>query len=183
MIRKKNIKSILLLASMILVIIAVVGGTLAFLLDTAGPVENTFTPSEVPIEVMEYLDGSTKSNVRIKNTGNVDAYIRAKVIVNWKKTTGEIVASVPAGYIYDLESPETGWVLHNGYYYFTSKVEPQTETETYLIPRCTVKMPENPEYELQVDIIAQSIQADGEDANGRTPAEIAWGVNPATLVN
>jgi len=178
-------KSAVLLTSLVLVMTAVVGGTLAFLLDTAGPVENTFTPSEVPIEVWEDVKNGYKENVQIKNTGNVDAYIRAKVLVNWV-TTGDdgnkyIVpeSQMPAGYGKDISYGTDGWKYNeeDGFYYYTSKVGSQVLTNNLInVCEMTYNGEGAPQYELQVDIIAQSIQAEPENV-----VLTEWGVNPESL--
>lgn len=176
MIRKKNIKPILLLASLILAITAVVGGTLAFLLDTAGPVENIFEPTRVPIEVEETLDGTTKKAVSIKNHGNIPAYIRVKVLINWVNDAGEIV--IADGLPMEekvLVGIAKEWEKHtDGYYYYTKPV-PAGGSTGYLIGVEGYKYSEDT-YNLQVEFLAQSIQTE--------PANVVvdmWDVDPTEL--
>ena len=77
-------KSLLLVAGIVLMLTIAIGGTIAYIVTNTQPVVNTFTPGGVPIEINEKFDGTTKSDVTIKNKGNVPAYIRAKIIVTWK---------------------------------------------------------------------------------------------------
>ena len=65
------------LMAIIMLIGAVIGSTVAFLITNTGPVENTFAYASVSCEVKEDFNGSTKKDVQIKNTGSTDAYIRA----------------------------------------------------------------------------------------------------------
>ena len=62
--------------------------SLAFLFTQTDPVENVFDNAYVACEVFENgpggegkFDGQTKTNVRIKNTGDVQSYIRAAVVL------------------------------------------------------------------------------------------------------
>ena len=49
-----------------------------------------------------------KKNVTVTNTGNVDAFIRAAIIVTWKDSAGNIAATVPVeGYDYNLKLTQT----------------------------------------------------------------------------
>ena len=119
---KKSKKPAALLASLALVLGIMVAGTIAFLVTNTGPVVNTFTPTNVPPEIHEEFDGTTKSNVTIENQGNTDAYIRAAVMVNWVDESGNVLGQVPVEgtdytITYDLDN---GWVQGaDGYYYWT----------------------------------------------------------------
>ena len=63
--------------------------------------------------------------MQVKNTGTTDAYIRATYVVNWLDKDGGIVASVPAGYSYDLRiNPDSKWKEIGGYYYYPDPVAP-----------------------------------------------------------
>ena len=170
-------KTLFALLAIVMVIGAVVGTTVAFLITNTGPVENKFAYASVSCEVKEDFNGNTKENVQITNTGNTDAYIRATYVVNWlDSATGNIVASVPEGYSYTLEeNPYSKWTEGNdGYFYYLSPVAPGESTPGSLLT-CTVTRPENPEYRLSVEILATAIQS--------TPAKAvteAWGVTPAS---
>ena len=69
----------------------------------------------------------------------------------------------------------------DGYYYYKSKVSADNET-SILFTGCKLadgaKAPDG--YYLSVEIVAQSIQADGTDASGNHPVTLAWG---ATVKN
>ena len=164
-------KTFFTLLAIIMLIGAVVGTTVAFLVANTEKVENTFTYASVSCEVEENFDGSKKSNVRIKNTGNTDAFIRATYVVNWLDKDGNIAASVPEGYSYSLtENPDKKWTEIDGYFYYLSPVAPGASTPGSLL-NCTVTYPENPEYTLSVEILATAIQS-----NPAKAAESAWGI-------
>ena len=169
-------RTAILFMAIIMLIGAVIGSTVAFLITNTGPVENKFAYASVSCEVKEDFNGSTKKDVQIKNTGSTDAYIRATYVVNWVDAQGNIVASVPEGYSYTLtENPGGKWTKRaDGYFYYLASVAPGKSTPGSLLT-CTVTHPENPEYRLSVEILATAIQS--------TPAKAvkeAWGVAPAS---
>ena len=165
-------KTLFALLAIVMVIGAVVGTTVAFLIDETAPVENAFEYAKVSCEVTEEFKNNTKEHVQVKNTGTTDAYIRATYVVNWLDTQGNIVASVPDSYSYTLtENPDGEWTKGNdGYFYYLSPVALGESTPGSLLT-CTVTRPENPEYRLSVEILATAIQSQPAKAVGE-----AWGV-------
>ena len=87
----KNKKQKMLVLSLAVVLLVGVGTTIAYLISTPDAVKNVFIPSSVSCAVDEdFANNQVKSNVRVKNTGDIDAYIRAEVVVTWKNENGEI---------------------------------------------------------------------------------------------
>lgn len=158
-----NRKTILLLIAAVLILGMAIGGTVAYLTATTGEVTNTFTPGKVDITVEETFDGETKTNVSIKNTGNVDAYIRAKVVVTWQDANGNVYGTMPVvNEDYTITWGTTGWDLEtsDGFYYHTTAVAPNGNTSV-LITSCEPVEGEAPAgYNLHVEILAQAIQAE-----------------------
>lgn len=148
---------------LILAVVLAIGGTLAYIIANTASVENKFTPGEVRCEVLEDFDKITKSNVRIKNTGNTAAYIRATYVVTWQKEDGTVNGKMPVvGTDYTIEFAEnSGWKLIGDYWYYTSPVAAGDETED-LIASC--KLAEGAAvptgYHLSVEIIASAIQSE-----------------------
>lgn len=170
----KSKKTILLLASLLLLVSVGVGTTAAYLIAGGGisnTVKNTFDPSTVSCEVNETFKNNTKSNVYITNTGDTDAYIRAAVVVTWRDAKGHISAIAPvAGTDYQLPTP-TGWKKGgDGYYYHTTVVSVGAKTEP-LIESLTPLTSGPKGTTLHVEIIASAIQSTPTDA-----VTIAWGV-------
>ena len=151
-------KGILLLTAAVLILVCGVGGTLAYLITQTAPVTNTFTPAHVTSQVVETMNGTTKSDVSIKNTGNVSAYIRAAIVITWKNADGKVLAEVPQESVdYTLSINTSGWKKQGDYYYCTMVGSPNTQTSV-LINSCTViKAKEG--YSLCVDVLAQAIQS------------------------
>ena len=171
-------KLAILFIAVVMLIGAVVGSTVAFLVTQTDPVENKFSYAKLSTEITEDFNGATKSNVRIKNTGDPAAYIRATYVVTWRDMSGNVVPSVPEGYSYKLtENPDNTWKKIGDYFYYPTPVEPTEPNNSTLgsLLNCTVTHPDNPEYVLNVEILASAIQS--TPANAVTEA---WGVTPSS---
>lgn len=171
-------KPLAALVALVLILGAVVGGTLAYLAARTDAIVNTFNPAKVGITVDENFNGSTKENVKIKNSGDTEVYIRATYVVTWKDATGkEVYPTQPVeGTDYSIAlNLSEGWVQYGGYYYYTEPVAPGASTGV-LITSCAPVSEKTPEgYFLSVDVLASAIQS--------TPAKAvteAWGVTPAS---
>ncbi len=172
-------RSACLLASLVLLLFATVIGSVAFLATNDGSLKNIFLPSEVPNKVVETAEGTEKKDVRIKNTGNIDGYIRAEVVFNWIDEFGKIYgSSLEKDVDYEITwITDSGWVEGNdGYYYYTEKVAPGDETGILFID-CKVKEGKAPyDHQFCVTVVGQSIQADGTDSTGKPVVETIWPV-------
>ena len=173
-------RSIVLVVSVLVLLLAVAGGTLAWL-TAQDSVNNTFTPAHVTCKVEETFNGTTKENVSIKNTSDIPAYIRAYIVVTWKDAAGNVYGQKPvANADYTMEMAQnTGWVTgSDGYYYYTDAVDSKGKTGV-LIKSCTEITGKAPVgCNLSVEIMAEAIQSVPEEA-----VEDAWGVtvNNGTL--
>lgn len=175
---RRNKKLILLISIVAILILALTAGTtLAWLKASSGPVVNTFEPARVTSQVEEKTDKGIKSEVRIKNTSNIDAYVRATVVINWVDNDGNVAAQKPvAGTDYTISyASDTGWwTVDDGYYYYSSAVAPKDMTGT-LISKCEAVAGKAPEgYSLSVEIIADAIQSVPDKA-----VSDAWNVTVA----
>lgn len=171
--RSRKNKQLIALLSVLTVILGLAGGiTLAYIFTQTQPIENTFRPTEVTVEIEEEFDGSVKSDVKITNTGTAPSYIRAAVVVTWVTSDGSTLAETPVeGEDYDITYAEnTGWFKgDDGYWYYTTPVNPN-ESTGILIDECT-QLAEKTDCQLAVEILASAIQSDPSDA-----ATEAWGV-------
>lgn len=161
-------KRIILIISAIVALIAIVaGGTFAWYTDMVSAKANTFTAGTVSCEVSESFDSAVKENVSVKNTGDVDAYVRAALVINWVDEKGIIYAAAPvAGEDYTLDVDITNWFkADDGYYYCKDKVAPENYS-AILVNSCQqIESSAAPEgYHLQVNVIASAIQANPADA-------------------
>lgn len=171
-------KIILLIAVLALVLAVGIGGTVAFLIDRSGPVENVFAPAKVTCAVSESFDGTTKDEVKIENTGDTNAFIRATVVGNWVKVntennTKEIIAPWTDDIEYNIGDSDDKWIKIGNYYYYTEEVAPEGMTAV-LFTRYTepANKPAGADH-LQLTIVCQAIQS--------KPAAAVTGVWPVTV--
>ena len=155
-------KSLILLASLLLAVCLTVGGTLAFLVATDGPLPNTFTPSQVTTSVTEKTAGGVKSEVKIQNTGDTEAYIRAAIIVTWQNENGEVYGKVPvAGSDYTITWGSSKWDREttDGFYYYADPVAAGASTEALIASIQPGAACPDSDYKLNVEIIGSGIQS------------------------
>lgn len=160
-------RTAVLLIAVLLLISTAVGSTAAFLVTKTEPVVENFAYAQVSCQVTR-----SGNALAVQNTGTAQAYIRASYAVNWRLDGEESIAvAVPEGYSDGLvEDPQGAWVDGgDGYFYYPYPVDPGSETPSLLI--CSPSYPEDPEYTLSVEVVAEAIQSDPAEA-----AADAWGV-------
>lgn len=158
----------MVIATALLLALAI-SGTVAWLTTKGAPITNTFNPSKVACEVTESFNGTVKSSVNVKNTGDIDAYIRVKLVTYRTNEQGRHIggtAEIPAF------TPGAGWVAYNGYYYYTKPVAPNAQPENALISsiNLTEKYIDADGGRQAIDVMAEAIQSVPEAA-----VKAAWG--------
>ncbi len=147
-------------------------GTLAWLSAT-GVLVNQFGIGSVTPSVQETLSGNVKSNVKAKNTGSAPAYIRATVDIYWQDGNGARLWEEPqadkdyviAWSVADASGANSAssWVkASDGFYYWTSPVAPNTETDVLIASVTELKATEG--RNLVVDVSTQAVQSVPDDA-------------------
>ena len=72
------------------------GGVYAYLSSVTDPLVNELVPAQVACRVEETFENGVKENVRIRNIGNVDAFVRVTVVINFVSEDGsKILAASP----------------------------------------------------------------------------------------
>jgi len=157
---KKTKKAIILLVSLTVLMTSAIGVTLALLTTQDGPLYNIFNPSEITTEIFENTDNHTKSNVKIQNTGDTEAYIRAAVVITWQDETGNVYGQKPVEEAdYTIAYAMDHWELGaDGFFYYKKPVAAKGYTGT-LIATCSYKANAPEGYSLNVEIIASGIQS------------------------
>ena len=163
------------LAAMVLATVLIlglaIGGTVAWLTASDESITNTFTPSHVTCEVSEAFNGATgvKSNVNVKNTGDIPAYIRVKLATYRTNAAGQHIGGTATLPTFTLGA---NWVEYNGYYYYTKPVAPGGEPETNLTNSMTLNSSYNDADggKQAIDVMAEAIQSVPEAA-----VKAAWG--------
>ena len=170
----------------VLLIAAVTVATVYAYLKTQTPaVTNSFAADVDPVlSIVETFDKKTKSDVavQVEKAGETTytVYVRAAIVVTWKNAeNGDVLATKPvAGVDYTITLNDSAWFEKGGFYYHTDPVA-SGESTAVLINSCIPIAGKTPAgYALNVEIIAQAIQAKG---NTDDPSEIpavtdAWGV-------
>lgn len=165
------------LVALLVLLCCTVAGTLAYLVDKTPEVKNTFEPASVSTAVEETFKNGEKKDVKIQNTGDIDAYIRAAVIINWADKDGNVSATPVEDGDYKIKYDTSNtWKKIGDYWYYTNPVAADSLTEKALIESCAPVAGKAPEgYNLQVTILADGIQSEP-----LTAIKEAWHVDPAT---
>lgn len=162
----------MVIATALLLALAI-SGTVAWLTTKDAPITNTFNPSKVACEVTETFNSTTgvKSSVNVKNTGDIDAYIRVKLVTYRTNEQGQHIGGTAA---LPEFTPGAGWVAYNGYYYYTKPVAPNECPAADLIGTSGVTLVEYTDVDggkQAIDVMAEAIQSVPAQAVGE-----AWGV-------
>ncbi len=178
---KKKLKK-WLIAGAALGAIAAIGVTLGFMFQRAS-ITNTFVPAEVSCAVLEKLDGadvsegsavvgSEKSDIRVRNTGNVKEYLRVRLVSHFVDADGNVSGAEPS--VYPKITLNNGWLAGEEHtYYYTEPIEPGALSPVMCSP-FTLSEKETQDgkklYQV-VEVFAEAIQAEPADAVRK-----AWGV-------
>lgn len=165
-------RSGILLAAVIVLLAGAVGGTWAFLVAQSEPVQNNFTYAHVRCTIDEKFENGVKSDVKIQNTGDIPAYIRARIVVTWKDRSGNVSAVPVKDTDYTITFNETDWTQQGDYWYCNTAVD-ATKFTPVLITECKKTGTAPDGYNLSVEILADAIQS--EPANAVTEA---WKYTP-----
>lgn len=152
-------KAVAFLVLTVALSLAIVGTTIAYIIDYTESLKNTFTPPVVDIE-----SDAVAGNI-ISNGSDVDVYLRAAVVVNWVNNSDHSILSTKpvenTDYTLDLG---TNWVKgSDGFYYYTLKVAPGG-ADILVLDAVTCPTVTNGNYTLTVQVISSAIQAAPTDA-------------------
>lgn len=160
--KNMKMKSILLLALVVAVLMGTVGGTVAYLVTSTGSVTNTFTPAKVDTEIAEEFANSAKTSIKIENPQSpesVDAYVRVAIVGNYVDDKTNYVIAPWNG---TISLNTTDWTDGLDGYYYYKRILKVGETSTNLlnapIPTDTTT---HSGAHLEITVIHQSIQAEG----------------------
>ena len=168
----------IVMATVLLLALAI-GGTVAWLSTKSASITNTFTPSQVACEVTESFDGTVKSNVNVKNTGDTQAFIRVKLVTYRTNDKDQHIGGTATLPDFTLGAD---WAKYGDYYYYKKPVEPNQKPKANL----TDSIPLTKNYNdadgghQAIDVMAEAIQSVPQDA-----VQEAWGllINPDGSLN
>ncbi len=171
--RSRRSRVTALALSAVLLVALAIGGTLAWLTARSENVTNSFTVGHVSCEVTENFNKTTgeKENVNVKNTGDVPAYIRVKLVTYRTNDQGQHIGGTA-----ELPSFTLGenWVEYGGYYYYTLPVAAGEKPTANLTDSMTLTAgyDDADGGKQAVDVMAEAIQSVPAQAVGE-----AWGVS------
>lgn len=173
--RRKQERRVSALALVCIICCLVSGLTLAYLVTSTDALENVFGVPNFDTGISEdFSAGQVKKDVKIQNTGDVDAYVRVMVVVTWVNDAGAVYPQIPVkGTDYTITwTTDPAWVQgKDGYWYYTKPIAPDAATAV-LFTDCEPGEDKAPDgYTLSVEILSQSIQAVPANA-----VEDAWKV-------
>lgn len=153
--KKRRIILSILVASLV-VSLLICGTVLAYMFRQTEYKDNEFVPANVSCKVVEAFDGVEKTSIQVQNTGNIDAYLRVRLVSYWVDADGNIVAKPSS-------MPEinmaTGWIKGtNNTYYYTKPVSPAAQTGSLLSSPIILEEDENG-YMQVIEVFAEAIQS------------------------
>ena len=170
--RKKKVNVAVIAVLFLCIIAGTVGGVYAYLTAKTDPISNEFVPAKVSCLVEEDFAEGVKSNVKVRNTGNIDAYIRAVVVATFVSEDGKVLATAPKESVdYFIQWGDDGWIKgQDGYWYHTKPVKPEETTVPLIESAYELSVPDG--YRLHLQILATGVQSDPAIA-----VQEAWGVS------
>lgn len=170
--RKKKVNVAVIAVLFLCIIAGTVGGAYAYLTAKTDPISNEFIPAKISCLVEEDFAEGVKSNVKVRNTGNIDAYIRAVVVATFVSEDGKVLATAPKESVdYFIQWGDDGWIKgQDGYWYHTKPVKPEETTVLLIESAYELSVPDG--YRLHLQILATGVQSDPAIA-----VQEAWGVS------
>lgn len=189
---KKNNRLIkLMIGSVVAVLVAALafGVVFAYLSGKTGSVKNDMTADGDPIPtIIETFEPSSglKQNVAVSVDVDYECYVRATIVVNWVSADGKTVYSERPTFedvAFTVNDRPDGdedlayWVWDPEYDFFYYTVPVKGGATEPLIIECRQTVPAPEGYKLNVQVVAQTIQASGwSDADNTLAVVSEWGV-------
>lgn len=148
----------------VVLLLGLITAGVAYYLQETGGVTASYQLAQVSCKIDESFTGREKTSITVKNTSNVPAYIRVRLVGYWETPSGKIAGqSSPELTI----TPATGWkALGNDTWLYTTPVDPGASTGNLLGAPLALEAEDG--YIPVVKVLAEAIQE-----NAVTDA---WGV-------
>lgn len=173
-VRHTKKQKLTLILSIVLILTLAVGGSLAYVIEKSASIQNQFERAYVTS--MVNVNGDS---IDVTNTGTVNAYIRAAIIVSWMDSNGDVRGIAPSSSDYSLGINSADWHRdpNTGFYYYKPIVAAGGTTND-LVTSITINGAVPDGYDLSVEVVAEAIQAEGDTDNRNIPAyQDAWGIS------
>ena len=165
----------LILLAVLIALILACGAVVAYMFQRTAETNLQFAPAEVTCKVTtsEATDSSgnlTISSIQVKNTGNIDAYLRVRLVPYWYDSANDALAAKTPPPDPDATLVDDVWEEGSDYtYYYVSPVSAGSTVELLKMPVVLTASSEG--YHPKVDFLAEAIQA-----NPGTAVTSSWGV-------
>lgn len=164
----------------------------AYMVHLTETYSNRLVTADVEATVREVFDkdNSVKSSIKVENTGELDAYIRVRLVGYWQDSKG-----YPVGLDFIMPTitiNSTDWIASTAepYTYYYKHIVPKYDsssdedlTNELITGSISLTMVNDPyngvnyEYYPVIEVFAEAIQAEGTTDTGNVPAvEDAWNV-------
>ena len=158
----------LVLLSILIALVLACGAAYAYMFMRTGAQSTEFAPAAVSCEVTD------ATNIAVKNTGNIDAYIRVRLVTYWVDDSENVAAIDSPDLVF---SPANGWIAgEDNTYYYPSPVAPADPLNpevgmTLNLLSSPLSLSTENGCQQVVDVFAEAIQANPEKA-----AKDSWNV-------
>lgn len=134
--------------------------TIAYL-TTTSETKNEFVVGTVEPKILETFNKSakTKEDIKVKNNGNADIYVRAYIMYNFEDEDNNILESIPVlNTDYSVSLTSSNWIYNqnDGYYYYKNALSPNETTEN-LIDEIKILYSGDDKY-VVVTVLAEAVQ-------------------------
>ena len=152
----------------LIILLALLCGTaFALMYRQTQELNNQLEAAVVDCTVLEEFNGTEKSSITVKNTGNIDAYLRLRMVSYWVDSNGKIV-SKPSKM--PTVTVAAGWVVgSDNTYYYSKPIAPGGITPDLLDENMILI--EEGGYLQVVEVFADAIQSKPPEAVTKS-----WGV-------
>ena len=161
--KKGKLKGLLILV-LVLIAVTACGSVYAYMIKQTN-ITNNFTPAKVSCEVEEKTDNpvTEKSSITVKNTSNIDAYLRVRLVSYWVKDAGAGTYVVGKESVMPTFTIKDDWIAGSDYtYYYKSPVAPGDDTKELLDSK--IVLAADGEYLQVVEVFAEAIQSEPSKA-------------------
>ena len=112
-------------------LLSCIGSVGAYMRKQTEVVTNTFVPARVSCEVVEtFGGGTTKTDIQVKNTSNIEAYLRLHLVTYWVGSNGDILYKQPLS-LDNVKYDSSSWIKSGDTYYYKYPVQPSDDTHDY----------------------------------------------------
>lgn len=155
------------------VFLASIGSVGAYMRKQTEVKKNVFVASVVDCAVEETFKNNQKEKITVKNTGNIDAYIRLRFVTYWIDANGEILFEASPSLAVSHDTSK--WTKIDDIYYYYQPVKPGEYTADLLAGSSVITLSVNGEGDNRkrqvVEVFAEAIQSIPLEA-----MQESWGV-------